>query len=480
MKWIADNISAILHAELPAEIAGDFRFGGICSDSRRIVPGVLFLPLCGERFNGCDFVEEALNKGAAAVIWPSADAGDRALPEAAAGRAFMVEASLKAHLALAKANLKACEVRTVGITGSVGKTTTKDLLRSLLASKYKVKATVANHNSETGLAEMLMGLDPSYDIAVTEMGMRGFGQVAELAEIVRTDVSVITTIGESHLELLGSRRNIALAKAEILDWAADDSTAVLPADSDFFELLSEHAKGRIVSFGLSSERADYRLLSAEATKSFSEAEEGVRRIVFGQRIRFASPSGEHSLFLPLPGLHSCANFLAAAAAAVSLGMSIPETEAALAGCTLTEKRLQTEIFADGTVLIDDSYNAAPASVKAALRMLPELGDICGRRIAVLGDMKELGENERAMHAELGRVCRECGVDILVAVGELSRCTLQSAESEGITAFWSADWREAADRVSELERPGDCILIKASHSMELDKTAEALRRVLKRN
>ncbi|MBQ7503215.1 UDP-N-acetylmuramoyl-tripeptide--D-alanyl-D-alanine ligase [bacterium] len=480
MKWIAGSVAAVLGAETPVGIAGDFCFSGICSDSRKILPGSLFLPLCGERFNGCDFAEEALKKGAAAVVWPRADAGERSLPEAAACRAFFVESSLKAHLALSQANLKASGARTAGITGSVGKTTTKDLLRSLLASKYKVKATLANHNSETGLAEMLMSLDPSYDIAIAEMGMRGFGQVAELAKIVSPEVSVITTIGESHLELLGSRRNIALAKAEILDWAAEDSAAVLPADSDFFELLCEHAKGRIVSFGINNEKADFRLLDTEVSKAFREAEEGVRRIVFGQKVRFASPSGEHTVFLPLPGLHNCANFLAAAAAAVCLGMSIPEIDAALAGCSLTEKRLQTEIFADGTVIIDDSYNAAPASVKAALRLLPELKDVCGRSIAVLGDMKELGENEKAMHAELGRACRECGVDILAAVGELSRCLMQSAEAEGIAAFWCADWQEAADKVSELMKPGDCILIKASHSMELDKTAEALRRVLKQN
>lgn len=487
--WQADAMAQVINAELPQNIADDYCFTGLFTDSRHPVVGGLFVPLCGERFNAHNFVELALQGGAAASLWSKREAGEIEVPTAYQDRIIFVDSCLQAYLLLSGYYLRCCGVKVLGITGSVGKTTTKDFTKAILSQKYSVGATVANHNNEVGFAETLLSLNQDSQWAVVEMGMRARGEIERLAKIAQPQVSIITTIGESHLERLGSRREIALAKAELLDNSSKDGVAILPADSDFYELLCEHALGKRVSFAVDNTEADWHLLKTEEKIRLGEksTNSAMRRLIWGQKVRFACPEGEKELFLPAPGRHNCANMLAALAACYEVGVSVEEAAQGLASCALTGKRLEMEIAPDGTILIDDSYNAAPSSVKAALQLLAKLSDLSveadstvnsfsqkRQRIAILGDMLELGDNERQMHEELGIVCANCDVDLLIGVGELSRYTVRKAQEHGLKAVWVADYEQAAEKLKALRRPGDYLLVKASHSINLSALAQKVR------
>lgn len=487
--WQADAMAQVINAELPQNIADDYCFTGLFTDSRHPVVGGLFVPLCGERFNAHKFVELALQGGAAASLWSKREAGEIEVPTAYQDRIIFVDSCLQAYLLLSGYYLRCCGVKVLGITGSVGKTTTKDFTKAILSQKYSVGATVANHNNEVGFAETLLSLNQDSQWAVVEMGMRARGEIERLAKIAQPQVSIITTIGESHLERLGSRREIALAKAELLDNSSKDGVAILPADSDFYELLCEHALGKRVSFAVDNTEADWYLLKTEEKIRLGEesTNSAMRRLIWGQKVRFACPEGEKELFLPAPGRHNCANMLAALAACYEVGVSVEEAAQGLASCALTGKRLEMEMAPDGTILIDDSYNAAPSSVKAALQLLAKLSDLSveadstvnsfsqkRQRIAILGDMLELGDNERQMHEELGIVCANCGVDLLIGVGELSRYTVRKAQEHGLKAVWAADYEQAAEKLKALRRPGDYLLVKASHSINLSALAQKVR------
>ncbi len=487
--WQADAMAQVINAELPQNIADDYCFTGLFTDSRHPVVGGLFVPLCGERFNAHNFVELALQGGAAASLWSKREAGEIEVPTAYQDRIIFVDSCLQAYLLLSGYYLRCCGVKVLGITGSVGKTTTKDFTKAILSQKYSVGATVANHNNEVGFAETLLSLNQDSQWAVVEMGMRARGEIERLAKIAQPQVSIITTIGESHLERLGSRREIALAKAELLDNSSKDGVAILPADSDFYELLCEHALGKRVSFAVDNTEADWHLLKTEEKIRLGEksTNSAMRRLIWGQKVRFACPEGEKELFLPAPGRHNCANMLAALAACYEVGVSVEEAAQGLASCALTGKRLEMEMAPDGTILIDDSYNAAPSSVKAALQLLAKLSDLSveadstvnsfsqkRQRIAILGDMLELGDNERQMHEELGIVCANCDVDLLIGVGELSRYTVRKAQEHGLKAVWVADYEQAAEKLKALRRPGDYLLVKASHSINLSALAQKVR------
>ncbi len=487
--WQADAMAQVINAELPQNIADDYCFTGLFTDSRHPVVGGLFVPLCGERFNAHKFVELALQGGAAASLWSKREAGEIEVPTAYQERIIFVDSCLQAYLLLSGYYLRCCGVKVLGITGSVGKTTTKDFTKAILSQKYSVGATVANHNNEVGFAETLLSLNQYSQWAVVEMGMRARGEIERLAKIAQPQVSIITTIGESHLERLGTRREIALAKAELLDNSSKDGVAILPADSDFYELLCEHALGKRISFAVDNTEADWHLLKTEEKIRLGEksANSVMRRLIWGQKVRFACPEGEKELFLPAPGRHNCANMLAALAACYEVGVSVEEAAQGLASCALTGKRLEMEMAPDGTILIDDSYNAAPSSVKAALQLLAKLSDLSveadstvnsfsqkRQRIAILGDMLELGDNERQMHEELGIVCANCGIDLLIGVGELSRYTVRKAQEHGLKAVWAADYEQAAEKLKALRRPGDYLLVKASHSINLSALAQKVR------
>lgn len=486
--WKAGLIAQVLNAELPETISGDYSFTCLFTDSRRPIKGGLFVPLCGERFNAHKFVESALQGGAAAALWSKREAGEIEIPAAYKDRLIFVDCCLQAYLLLSGEYMRRCGVKILGITGSVGKTTTKDFTKAILSQKYRVGATIANHNNEVGFAETLLNLDKDSQWAVVEMGMRARGEIERLAKIARPQISLITTIGESHLERLGTRREIALAKAELLDCSPADGVAILPADSDFYELLCQHALGKRVSFAVNSASADWRLVDTEEKVRLCNCGDSspLRRLVWGQKVRFACPEGEREVFLPAPGKHNCANMLAALAAGYTAGVSLEEAAEGLSSCVLTGKRLEMELAPDGTVIIDDSYNAAPSSVKAAVELLAKFPQVSAdglilpcaaknnRRIAILGDMLELGSDEAKLHEDVGQFCAACGIDLLIGVGELSRHMVQAAQERGLETVWTPNWERAEEKLEELRRPGDYLLLKASHSVNLSAAAQKLR------
>lgn len=425
----------------------------VCTDTRKLKPGDLFVALVGEKFDAHDFVHQAAAAGAGALILakPAAE-----LPPDVP--VIKVADTLTALQKLAKYNRSLIDIPIIGITGSNGKTTTKDLVAAVLGRKFSVLKTKGNFNNEIGLPLTLLELDERYNAAVVEMGMRGLGQIDALCEIAGINAAVITNIGETHLELLGSRENIALAKGEILDHVDADGFAVIPATKLALEQAGR-CRGRVVTFSLDSD-ADYR------------AED----IVFkGKSSSFTAvtPVGKITVELPLVGQHNIANALAALAVGINMGLTPEEGAEGLAAAKITDMRLQ--IIETGTItIIDDTYNANPDSTKAALRTLADMA--AGRRqIAVLGSMFELGPREIQGHYETGQAA--AGVSLLVAVGELAKNIAAGAKAAGLKpeqVKWFADNKTAIAYLKKMLCPEDIVLVKGSRGMRMEEIVFALQ------
>ncbi len=398
-------------------------------DSREVGPGDLFFGLTGERHDGGVFAEQALAAGAWGVL-AGPEHAERAAGAGATGAVFAAADPLSALGMLASAWRRRLGAQVVGITGSTGKTSTKDILAGMLAPARRVVATTQNLNTEIGLPLTVLGAPEGTEVLVLEMAMRGRGQIAELARIAEPDVGVIVNVGPVHLELLGSIEAVAETKAELVRELRRGATAVLPAREP---LLDPYLRDdiEIVTFGPGG---DVDVL----------------------------PEG---LELPLESAHMRRNALAALAAARALGVE-PEGAVHVALSAMRGQRIRLE---RDIVVIDDCYNANPMSMRAALDDLAETAS--GRRVAVLGDMRELGPDERRFHAELGVHAREAGVDLLVTVGELARHAATGFAREGVRAAASAE--EAASIVPGLLEPGDTVLVKASRGVGLEAVTEAL-------
>jgi UDP-N-acetylmuramyl pentapeptide synthase len=388
-------------------------------DSRAAGPGDLFVGLPGEQVDGGRFAVDALAGGAWGVLVARehAEAARCAVP----GALIAAEDPLAALGALALQWRRALGAQVVGVTGSTGKTSTKDLLAAMLAPHRSVVATHANLNTEIGLPLTILGAPEGTEVLVLEMAMRGAGQIAELVAIAEPDVGIITNVGPVHLELLGSMEAVAAAKAELVRDLRPGTTAVLPAGEP---LLDVHLRDDItvVRFGLEP-----------------------------------LPDG---LELPFSSAHMLVNARAAVAAARALGVE-PSGRVEV---TLSAMRGQRIELPGHVVVVNDCYNANPMSMRAALDDLAVSAD--GRRVAVLGDMLELGPDERRFHAEIGEHARAAGVELLVTVGPLAR------EMHGDHAVDTA--AEAAQLIGELVAPGDTVLVKASRGVGLEVVAEALQ------
>jgi UDP-N-acetylmuramoyl-tripeptide--D-alanyl-D-alanine ligase len=389
-------------------------------DSRAAGPGDLFVGLPGEYVDGGRFAEQALQAGA----WGVLVAREHALRMRGLSphsHVIAVDDPLAALGALAREWRRELGAKVVGITGSTGKTSTKDLLAAMLAQQLRVVATHANLNTEIGLPLTILGAPEGTEALVLEMAMRGAGQIAELVAIADPDVGVITNVGPVHLELLGSMEAIAAAKAELVRDLRPGATAVLPADEP---LLEEHLRSDITI------------------------------------VRFGDEPLPRGLELPFTSAHMLRNARAAAAAALAVGVQ-PSGRLEV---ELSAMRGQRVELPGHIVVVNDCYNANPMSMRAALDDLAVSAD--GRRVAVLGDMLELGPDERRFHAEIGDYARAAGVDLLVTVGPLAR------DMHGDRAVDTA--AEAATLVRELVQPGDTVLVKASRGVGLEVVAEALQ------
>ncbi|MFA7372815.1 MAG: UDP-N-acetylmuramoyl-tripeptide--D-alanyl-D-alanine ligase, partial [bacterium] len=371
--------------------SADTEFNGAAVDSRCIKGGELFVALPGARSDGHEYVQAAVKAGAAAVM-VSGEAGS----DTGKAAVIRVDDTLSALQAAALSHRLSWPGRVAGVTGSVGKTGTREICAALLSGRYSVLRNEKNYNNEIGVPLTLLSLTADHEVAVIEMGMRGRGEIAELARLARPEVGLVTCIGETHIERLGSIENIARAKAELIQALPENGTAVLPVDDQYFSLLRELSPVRCITFGLDA-AADIR------GESISEQENGTGfDICFG---------GERArAFIPLPGRHNVLNSLAAVATAVSLGLSLDECTAGLSclrGCSMRLEMLQS---CGGIRIISDVYNASPASVRAAIDVLS--GTQAKRRIAVLADMLELGEASDRLHREIGVYAVERGVDLL--------------------------------------------------------------------
>jgi UDP-N-acetylmuramoyl-tripeptide--D-alanyl-D-alanine ligase len=426
--WSPEEVAAAAGGKLVAPAPRDGGPVRATIDSRAAGPGDLFVGLPGERVDGGRFAPQALAAGAWGVLVAPehADAARCAPP----GVLIAADDPLLALGRLATAWRRALGCRVVGITGSVGKTSTKDILQAMLAQRLRTAANRENLNTEIGLPLTVLEAPAGTEALVLEMGMRGPGQVAQLAAIAEPDVAVITAIAPVHLELMGSIEAIAAAKAELVAGLRPGATAVVPAGEP---LLEPHR------------RAD------------------VSTVTFG-------PGGDvdalpDGLVLPFTSAHMRRNALAALAAARAVGVE-PDGELGVALSSFRGQRLE---LPGGIVVVNDCYNANPMSMRAALDDLA--ASASGRRVAVLGDMLELGPDEARFHAEAGAQARAAGVEVLVAVG--SRAA-RIAEAFGAGAETLPDAAAAAARMPALVRPGDTVLVKGSRGVGLEVVAEALQ------
>jgi UDP-N-acetylmuramoyl-tripeptide--D-alanyl-D-alanine ligase len=425
---------------------------GLSTDSRQVRSGELFIALRGERFDGHRFLTEVAQAGAGAavVMEPVAIPAGMAL--------IQVEDTLAALGAIGRAHRQRFRIPIIGITGSNGKTTTKDLVAAVLAQAYPVVKTEQNFNNEIGLPLTLFKIDPHTAAAVVEMGMRGRGQIRQLAQIARPTVAVVTNVGLTHLELLGTQANIAQAKAELVAELDPAGLAVLNGDDPYVRSMRDVTKAKTVFYGIDAPQLDYRAMA-------------IRQHDSGCEFVAQTPYGELPITLPLPGRHNILNALAALAVAKELGLGDTAVQAGLNAPVMTGKRLHI-IEHNGCRIIDDTYNASPASVRAALEVLNG-GHAEGRRIAVLADMLELGPDAAQLHRELGEYAARIGVDLFLGYGELA-CEYVigfNAVKPGGTHYQSK-----TALIAELQRglqPGDQILVKGSRGMRMEEVVAAL-------
>jgi len=429
------------------------------TDSRSVKKGDLFVALPGERFDAHEFVPAAVAAGAAAVIVRA----DYAPPRAISGAVlFGVADPLRAYQQLAAAHRVRFSLPVVAVTGSNGKTTTKEMVASVLAARWRTMKTEGNLNNRVGVPQTLFRLNAKYEAAVIEMGVDDMGQTTRLCEIVRPTLGLITNIGPDHLEFFKTMDRSAESKAELLAELPKDGAAILNADDRYYGLFKKRAGGRVVSFGLTA-RAHVR---AEEIEPYGRDGTQFKLVLPGRARRLAAR-------IRVPGEHNVTNALAAAAVGVALDVPGSAIVAGLAKFRPAAMRSQIEVR-HGVRIIVDCYNANPASTRAAVRLLAE-SKTKGRRIAVLGDMLELGPTTAQLHAEVGTYVAEQRIDTLIASGVLARNLAKGARIAGMSAVHeAADAPAAAAELLALVAPGDVVLVKGSRGMRLERVVEALR------
>ena len=449
MEAIAANIlleglavNALAQCETPVTL--------VTTDSREACPGCIFVAFPGEKFDGHDFAAKALENGALCVVLNHPVEG---VPEE---KSVICPDSYHAMMVLGANYRSQFHPKVVGVTGSVGKTTTKQMTYAALSGFGETIKTEGNQNNELGMPRTLMRLESSTEYAVIEMGMSHAGEIDRLARAARPDVGIITCIGVSHIGNLGSQENICKAKLEICNGLPEGAPLVLNYDDPFLRKAVLPAHVRPVWFSLSDENADVCALS-------------IRQETDG--MSFVLEDQEHGTFvvnIPAMGRHNVANALAAYCAATRLGCDAKMVIRGLSNFEQTGRR-QKVVDSEGVTVIEDCYNANPDSMKAALAMFKDFP--CKRRFALLGDMLELGDLSREAHEELGRLAAESGLYCLITYGEQAKRTAVVAAAKGVETLHAENYREAADALLDRVQPGDAVLVKASHGMALEKVLD---------
>lgn len=422
----------------------------VSTDTRKIEEGTMFIALKGENFNGNNYVLDAFNKGAKIAIVDEVKCDLNELKEDVA--LIKVKNTGRALMDLAKFYREKLGLKVVGITGSAGKTSTKDLVAAVLSDKYKVFKTKGNFNNEIGLPLMILELDSTYDVAILEMGMRGLGQIKELAEIASPDLGIITNIGISHIEILKTRENILKAKMEIATFFDKNNTLVVCGNDDFLGALPE-AKYKIVKTGVGEnfEIGAKNIALEELSSKFT--------VYYGEK--------EEEFSLDMPGEHNISNLMLGIAIAKELGVSFEEMKRGLKNIEATSMRLEL-IKKDGFSILNDCYNSSPVAVKSAIDVMKNIEG--KRRIAVLGTMRELGHKSEEAHMEIGKYAKENGIEKVLCFGDFSE-NIKEGYGEGCTVYENKE--ELIKDLLNIICEGDIILVKASRSLKFEEITKAL-------
>ena len=452
----------------------DLPIRSVVIDSRQAGEGSLFIALPGEHVDGHDFIQSAFNNGAMLALTDKDLPGEfnvidlrqaefqpHLLSEMVLPTCLRVEHSLAALQALATHWRQVHPLRTVGITGSVGKTSTKELTAALLSQKYSVLKNPGNRNNEIGLPLTLLELEPQHERAVLEMGFYVPGEIKTLCEIAQPHVGVVTNIGMVHAERAGSQAVIAEGKAELVAALppAPQGVAILNMDDPWVRKMAEKTQAQVFSYGI-KEDSDLK-----AKEIQTHGLDGISCVL--------SMEGEdHAIRSPLLGAFSVYTLLSAVAVALTEGLDWQTITTGLATSHL-DLRLHPLRLTDGTIILDDTYNASPTSTIAALELLQGLK---GRRVAILGDMLELGPYEYSGHQSVGRVAANTA-DALILIGERTKIIAETALENGIPTdqvHWFSNANQAAEQISDLIRPGDVVLIKGSNMMRMDRILSVLK------
>ena len=422
----------------------------VSTDTRKIEEGTMFIALKGENFNGNNYVLEAFNKGAKIAIVDEVKCDLNELKEDVA--LIKVQNARRALMDLAKFYREKLGLKVVGITGSAGKTSTKDLVAAVLSDKYKVFKTKGNFNNEIGLPLMILELDSTYDVAILEMGMRGLGQIKELAEIASPDFGIITNIGISHIEILKTRENILKAKMEIATFFDKNNTLVVCGNDDFLGALPN---------------AEYKIVKTGVGENFKIGAKNIALEELSSKFTVYDGEKEEEFSLDMPGEHNISNLMLGIAIAKELGVSFEEMKRGLKNIEATSMRLEL-IKKDGFSILNDCYNSSPVAVKSAIDVMKNIEG--KRRIAVLGTMRELGHKSEEAHEEIGKYSKENGIEKVLCFGDFSK-NIKEGYGEGCTVYENKE--ELIKDLLNIICDGDIILVKASRSLKFEEITKAL-------
>lgn len=431
------------------------KFSGITTDSRNIAVNNLFIPLVGEKFNGHDYIESSIKSGATVCLTA------KSVPQIGDATIILVKDTAKALRDLAAWHRNKFNIPVVGITGSVGKTSTKDMIACVLSKKYDVLKTQGNFNNEIGLPLTMLNLASAHEAAVIEMGMSGFGEISRLTAIAKPQIAVITNIGVSHIEKLGSQQGILKAKLEILEGLQNNGLVVLNGDDALLGDLKGKLAQRTVFYGM-SEGLDY-----VATDYRSMGEEGSKF-----NIRYIDE--DYEVFIPVPGIHNVYNALAAIAAGIEMKMPMSMIIEGISEYSPGKMR-QNIISHSGIKIINDAYNASPQSMQAAINVLEEISS-SSRSIAVLGDMLEMGDMAKALHYSVGSFIKDKKIDYLISVGSDARNYTQAVADSGNETIKLRHFDNNQDTlkfVLGILEKGDYVLVKGSRGMKMEQIVEGI-------
>lgn len=432
----------------PADLNRTIDF--VTSDSRQAAPGALFVAFVGARADGHDFMAGCLEKGAACCL-SEREPSEKERP------CVCVESTLRAMGALAAWHRSRFEIPVVGITGSVGKTTTKEMIAAVLSVRYHTHKTEKNFNNELGVPQTLLRLDAADEVSVVEMGISDFGEMSRLTQMVKPKIAVLSIIGDSHLEFLGDRNGVLRAKSEIFESMQPNDLAIFNGDDE--KLRAFVPPTRLLTYGMKQEN-DFVACNVE-----NMGVDGIRCTICHHGVSF-------DVHINAFGVHMVYAALAGAAVGYALGMTDAEIAEGISRYQTVGNRARV-LKTEKLTIISDCYNANPVSTAAAIDSLKMLQ---GRRVCILGDMLELGENSPELHAQVGKKAAKTGMDLVIAGGALAKDICEGAKNAGGNAVWFENKAEILRALPDLICEGDNILVKASHSMAFEEIAETLQKM----